>query len=42
MQLDKKDVIIAKFLWIMRVLAAHAVIDNYDVYRGAEKVRKDI
>jgi hypothetical protein len=42
MQLDKKDVIIVKFLWIMKALLAHVVIDNYVVCQEVEKVKKDI
>ena len=42
MLLDKKDVIIVKYLWIMKGLPAPVVIDNLDVFLGVGKERKNI
>lgn len=39
---DKKDVITAKYLWIMKGLLAHVVIDNLDVFPEVGKERKNI
>jgi len=42
MLLGRRDVIIAKFLWIMRGTVALAVIGNYDVFPEVGKERKNI
>jgi hypothetical protein len=38
---DKRDVIIVKFLWLMKGIIALVAIDSYDVSLEVEKARKD-